>query len=163
VRFVPRLSDVVNDTLAVCSECGALPGQHHPVWCVDTIGAPLSGDETSVYADGALSVENPKEAAGRAKLPLHLCPPAAKREMTLALEIGANKYGPWNWRGAGINLMTYIGAMQRHLDAIHAGEDTDPDSGVSHIGHILAGAAIVADAEEHGMLTDDRPQRGGRE
>lgn len=101
--------------------------------------------------------ENPKEAAGRSKLQLQLVPTAAKREMTLALEIGGIKYGFWNWRGAGICLMTYIGAMQRHLDAIQNGEDMDPSSGVSHIGHILAGAAVVADATDVGMLTDDRP------
>jgi hypothetical protein len=102
-------------------------------------------------------VENPKEAAGRAKLQLQLVPPAAKREMTLALEIGAAKYGAWNWRTAGINLMTYIGAMQRHLDELHRGRSMDPESGVSHIGHILAGAAIVADALYVGKMNDDRP------
>lgn len=108
-------------------------------------------------SEARAGVENPKESAGRSKLQLQLVPPAAKREMTLALEFGTVKYGAWNWRAAGVNLMTYIGAMQRHLDAIQEGEDTDPDSGVSHIGHILAGAAMVADAKAGAMLNDDRP------
>jgi len=100
--------------------------------------------------------ENPKEAAGRAKLALQLCPPAAKREMALALENGATKYGAWNWRKAGIVLSTYIGACQRHLDAIADGEDVDPVSGLSHWAHILAGAAIVVDAQSGHMISDDR-------
>lgn len=102
-------------------------------------------------------VENPKEAAGRAKLQLQLCPPAAKREMALALEHGAQKYGAWNWREAGINIQTYLGALQRHADAIAVGEDMDLDSGLSHWAHILACSAIVVDALEHDMVTDDRP------
>lgn len=105
---------------------------------------------------------NPKEGAGAAKLPLQLVPAAASCEMALALRDGADKYGAWNWRKAGINLSTYIGALRRHIDAIAEGEDIDPGSGVSHIGHVLAGAAIVADATRHGMLTDDRPGRVGK-
>lgn len=105
-----------------------------------------------------MTAENPKEAEGAKKLPLQLVPPAAEREMALALAEGAGKYGPWNWREAGINLETYIGAMKRHINAIARGEDIDPLSGVSHLGHILAGAAIVVDAAEHGMLNDDRPK-----
>ena len=104
-----------------------------------------------------MTVENPKEAEGRKKLQLQLCPPAAKREMALALGHGAEKYGEWNWRDAGINLSTYIGALQRHLDAIQTGEDRDPSSDLSHWAHILAGAAIVVDAAECDMLNDDRP------
>lgn len=107
------------------------------------------------------AVENPKEAAGRAKVALQLCPPEAKRLMALALESGAEKYGAWNWRDAGIRLSTYIGAMQRHLDALADGEDTDPESGLPHVAHILAGAAIVADANKFGMLADDRHGAGG--
>lgn len=104
--------------------------------------------------------ENPKEAAGRAKVPLHLVPPAASREMALALGHGAAKYGEWNWRETHVNLMTYVGALKRHLDAIVSGEDADPESGLSHWAHALAGAAIVCDAMECGNLKDDRP--GGK-
>lgn len=101
--------------------------------------------------------ENPKESAGRSKLQLQLCPPAAKREMARALENGAKEYGAWNWRKGGIKLMTYVGAMQRHLDAIADGEDIDRESGFSHLGHILAGAAVVVDAFHASMVHDDRP------
>lgn len=100
--------------------------------------------------------ENPKEAAGRAKPQLQLIPPAASHEMAGAMSLGAEKYGPWNWRTAGINLTTYLGAMRRHLDAIIDGEDIDPESGFHHLGHVMAGCGIVLDARKHGKLNDDR-------
>ena len=107
--------------------------------------------------------ETPKEAAGRAKVPLHLIPPVASEQMALALWSGAHhpdgseRYGEWNWRDAGINLMTYVGALKRHIDGIVAGEWIDPKSGHPHMAHIMAGAAISLDAEAHGMMNDDRP------
>lgn len=106
------------------------------------------------------AVENPKEAAGAAKLPLQLVPAAASRDMALALAHGAAKYGKWNWRDAGIVLSTYIGALRRHVDALAEGEWINPDSGLPHIAHILAGAAIVSDAFENDMIELDYPPQG---
>ena len=54
-------------------------------------------------------------------------------------------------------MMTYLGAMKRHIDALLDGEDLAPDSGVHHLGHIAASCAIVLDAGKHGTLVDNRP------
>lgn len=105
--------------------------------------------------------ENPKEAAGRAKCPLHLNPPTALRQMAEALQHGALKYGEWNWRAAGINATTYIAAAMRHLTAWQDGEDND-SSGLSHIAHAMAGMAIVLDAQACGMMNDDRSKLSKR-
>ena len=110
-----------------------------------------------------MTVENPKESVGATKVPLHLIPPVASEQMALALLSGAynpdgtERYGPWNWRDAGINITTYVGAIKRHTDGIMAGEWIDPKSGHPHMAHIMAGAAIALDAEAHGMMNDDRP------
>lgn len=101
-------------------------------------------------------IENPKEAAGRAKCPLHLVPPVAMSATAYALEHGAEKYQKFNWRAAGINTTTYIAAALRHLTAYADGEDNDPSSGLSHIAHVMAGMAILLDAQACGMATDDR-------
>jgi hypothetical protein len=69
---------------------------------------------------------------------------------------GADKYGVFNWRKDHILASTYKGAMLRHLKAWAEGEDTDPDSGESHLYHIRACAAIVLDSEMHNTLIDDR-------
>ena len=103
---------------------------------------------------------NPKTAAGAKKVPLHLIPPVAKYHLALALQDGARKYGPFNWRSEPISISTYIGAMGRHTDLFWDGEDVASDSLIKHIAHIMASCAIMLDAEACGMLIDDRPGNG---
>ncbi|MDI4659527.1 MULTISPECIES: dATP/dGTP diphosphohydrolase domain-containing protein [Cobetia] len=99
---------------------------------------------------------NPKDAIGANKLPLHLWPVPATALGSLALLDGALKYGRTNWRAAGVRASIYVDACQRHLGAWFEGEDTDPDSGIHHLGHALACLAILTDAQHAGKLTDDR-------
>lgn len=101
--------------------------------------------------------EDPKGIAGLAKPQLQLVPPVINTAMAAALKIGADKYGPWNWRTNQVEIMTYLGAMRRHIDAVLEGEDLDPESGAHHLGHVAAGCAIVLDARAHGTLVDNRP------
>lgn len=100
---------------------------------------------------------DPKGLAGAAKCQLQLVPPVLSAETAKALALGAQKYGPWNWRENRVEIMTYLGAMKRHLDAVIEGEDIDPESGAHHLGHIAAGCGIVLDAAKHGHLIDNRP------
>lgn len=104
-----------------------------------------------------LELTDPKAVAGAAKPQLQLIPPALNAETAKALALGAAKYGPWNWRTNRVEIMTYLGAMKRHIDAIIEREDIDPESGASHFGHIAAGCGIVLDAQKHGTLIDNRP------
>lgn len=103
---------------------------------------------------------DPKQAAGEQKPQLQLIPPALNRETSLALALGARKYGPWNWREHKVEIMTYLGAMRRHLDCVLEREDFDPESGAHHLGHVAAGCGIVLDALKHGTLVDNRPPQG---
>jgi hypothetical protein len=107
-----------------------------------------------------MKVVNPKEAIGSRKVPLHLVPRVAKHFLALALEDGARKYGPYNWRNAGITLSTYIAAAERHLDALWDGENVAPDSNIHHLAHAMACCAIALDAMTLGKLVDDRPPAG---
>lgn len=90
---------------------------------------------------------------------LQLLPPVFSREVAAALSLGAQKYGPWNWRHNRVEMMTYLAAMKRHIDCIIEGEDIDPESGAHHLGHVAAGCAIVLDARKAGTLEDNRPPR----
>ena len=99
---------------------------------------------------------DPKGEAGAKKPQLQLIPPILGVETAKALVNGA-KYGPWNWRHTPVEMMTYIGAMKRHIDALIDGEDIDPESGAHHLGHVAAGCGIVLDARKHGTLVDNRP------
>ncbi len=101
--------------------------------------------------------ENPKTAEGQKKPQLALVPPAANEACAAAFADGARKYGAYNWRKTGVPYMTYVHAAKRHLDAMLDGEDTDPDSGTLHAGHVMACMAILVDAAACGKLEDDRP------
>lgn len=84
-------------------------------------------------------------------------------EMAKALECGRIKYTERNWMKNKVKMNTYRSAILRHLNAIAEGEDIDPESGAHHLGHVMAGCAIMLDARKHGMLVDDRvlPQMQG--
>ena len=99
---------------------------------------------------------NPKDSIGDKKLPLALLSGIAKIQWALAHLEGMLKYGAWNWREAGVRASIYISAMERHIEKYKAGEDRDPESGVHHLGNVMASCAILMEAEAIGKLTDDR-------
>jgi hypothetical protein len=99
---------------------------------------------------------NPKDLLGSNKIPLHLFPSTAITYGAIALLDGALKYGRNNFRHTGVRATIYIDAITRHLHAWTEGEDLDVDSGVPHLAHILASAAILVEAIEKGNLEDDR-------
>lgn len=59
--------------------------------------------------------------------------------MIRVLEFGAQKYAPENWK-KGLDTTEILESMMRHLAALMDGEETDPESGVSHMGHIQCNA-----------------------
>lgn len=103
---------------------------------------------------------NPKDIVGDTKPPLHLVPPAALIHFAMAMQDGAKKYGPYNWRQKKVELMCYLGACLRHVAACIDREDLDPKSKVHHLAHAGACCAIALDALETGNLIDDRPPAG---
>lgn len=54
-----------------------------------------------------------------------------------ALEYGANKYAPDNWK-KGLDKKEILDSTMRHISAVIDGEDLDPESKVKHIGHAMA-------------------------
>lgn len=104
---------------------------------------------------------NPKDAIGSNKLPLHLWPETATAVGCLAFLEGALKYGRGNFREIGVRSSIYYDAARRHLNSWFEGEDTDPESGLPHLGKALACIAILIDAQAAGKLNDDRQVRGG--
>ena len=104
---------------------------------------------------------NPKDRIGATKVDTTLIPVSAKVACAMALmDGGIVKYGEYNWRVEPVLVRTYIAAMQRHLDAFQEGEDYATDTGISHLGHVMAGAAILIDAMSQEKFVDDRPING---
>jgi hypothetical protein len=100
---------------------------------------------------------NPKEKAGKQKTQYHLVPPRVLKEVAEAMTEGANKYGPYNFRQAGVNMTTYYSSTLRHLNAWMEGEDIDPDSGLHHGVKAIAGLIVLMDSIMEGNANDDRP------
>jgi nucleoside 2-deoxyribosyltransferase len=107
------------------------------------------------------NTENPKDAIGSGKLPIHLWPASATMMGCIGLLNGMLKYGRSNWRVAGIRASIYYSALMRHMHAWFEGEDIDPDDDVPHLAAALACLAIVVDADAAGKLNDDRHVFGG--
>jgi hypothetical protein len=71
---------------------------------------------------------------------LSLLPRDFLDEVAKAMQHGERKYGRYNYRG-GMSWHRIVAAAMRHITAWNDGEDTDKESGVSHLGH--AGACIL--------------------
>jgi len=99
---------------------------------------------------------NPKTAYGEAKPKLSSTPFSALWDMGAVFELGAAKYGRFNWRAHEVSATVYFDAAMRHLSAWMDGEATDPESAQSHLAHVMACMAILIDAEKTGKLNDNR-------
>lgn len=130
---------------------------------IDAVSAPAPAEPVVPAVDRrvedrrAPASANPKDAAGRAKVPLWLLSPVAKAAWALAQFAGLKKYGAWNWRGTEVLASVYLSAAMRHLDAYLSGETHDPEDGTHHLGNVMACCAILLDAAACGKLIDDRP------
>ena len=103
---------------------------------------------------------NPKNVAARSKIGLALFPPAGLIHGAAACMHGANVYGAYNWRQENIAALEYCSAAMRHIVDWIDGEEVAPDSQVHHLGHAIAGLAILLDALESKTAIDDRPTHG---
>ena len=103
---------------------------------------------------------NPKDLLGIKKVQLNLVPPSSIIYQALAMEDGARKYGPYNWRQNKVIASIYVAAAMRHLHSWLDGEECASDSGKPHLAHALACLGIIVDAKETGNLVDDRPLPG---
>ncbi len=107
----------------------------------------------------SLPDDNPKTVFGMKKPRVLSCiPKVAISWLGQVMGNGADKYGAFNWRQKNITASIYEDAMARHMFAWAEGEDTDPDSGLPHLAHVMACAAILLDAADKNVLNDDRPR-----
>jgi hypothetical protein len=81
------------------------------------------------------------------KSPMALLPLEALEEIAKVLQMGANKYGKFNWRFVDDGLERYESALLRHLAAIHRGESIDPESNLSHYVHAACNAIFLVAIE----------------
>lgn len=66
------------------------------------------------------------------------------------LELGAQKYGDHNWRlvmAKEDGKDRYFNALMRHIIAWKNGELNDPESGLSHLAHVICNTAFLLETE----------------
>jgi hypothetical protein len=100
---------------------------------------------------------NPKDTEGMKRVPLGLFPQTAIIAGSMSMLEGHIKYRKYNWRDAGVRASIYGDALLRHAFAWWNGEDMDVKSGLPHLWKAIACLAILIDAEQCGVLMDDRP------
>lgn len=100
---------------------------------------------------------NPKDSIGIKKAPLSCCSMPVFHEVGFVMLSGARKYGRHNYRSVGVRASVYFDAAMRHLSSWFEGEDLDPESGVSHLVHVMSCMMVLRDAQIRGKMTDDRP------
>lgn len=75
--------------------------------------------------------------------------------MLLVLEFGAIKYAPDNWR-KGLHREEILESIQRHLIALLQGQEEDPESKISHVGHIMCNCMFYLYHHTHNSFTKER-------
>lgn len=75
--------------------------------------------------------------------------------MVEVLMFGATKYSSHNWK-KGLKYTEISESLQRHLNAFMEGEDNDPESKLSHLGHILCNAMFLSYMHIFRKDLDDR-------
>ena len=72
-----------------------------------------------------------------------------------AFGFGAQKYAPHNFK-LGLAYSRLAGAIMRHLAAFMDNENADPESGLSHLDHLLSSASMLKYMEANRPDMDDR-------
>lgn len=94
-------------------------------------------------------MRNPKEEPGSKKISFSAIPVLPIIRLARVMMLGAKKYGKLNWRKTEpIEEDTYYDAILRHLLQWRAGEEKDPESGQSHLAHVMACCVILMDAKD---------------
>jgi len=84
-----------------------------------------------------------------------LVPQSALIPMVRVLEFGAEKYAAHNWM-KGLSVVEICESLKRHLDAFMEGEDNDPESLLSHIGHMQCNTLFLSWMMQNRPDMDDR-------
>jgi hypothetical protein len=89
------------------------------------------------------------------KVELSLVPNSAMYAIARVFEAGAKKYEKNNWRRGMSHTVVYNCAL-RHMLKYSEGEDTDTETGESHLAHALTNLALLVEYQTTCPELDDR-------
>lgn len=105
-----------------------------------------------------IKIDGGGERKNTGKLPMELIPSSALIGLAEVLQEGAKKYAPRNWE-RGMKWSICYACILRHLLKWFMGEDKDPETGLSHLKHVLCNVAFLLEYETTFPDGDDRPKR----
>lgn len=79
-------------------------------------------------------------------------------ETIKVLEFGAKKYSVDGWKKTGYKFSDATNSLYRHVVALLRGQTHDPETGLSHYGHIMCNLMFVQYYFDHFPEHDDRAQ-----
>ncbi len=89
---------------------------------------------------------------------LSLIPYSALEQEAKVMGFGAKKYSRHNYK-KGFDYSRLIDAALRHVSQFNDGEDTDPESGESHLAHARCCLGMLIECIRLGTAKDDRYKR----
>ncbi len=98
---------------------------------------------------------------GRKPERMSLLPREALEALSRQFAYGADKYETYNWL-KGYPWSWSYDALQRHLLAWWDGEETDEESGESHLAAVGFHVMALLTFQERSLGSDDRPPKTGR-
>lgn len=111
---------------------GPHTGPHLPRNAVKVNLSPEQDQQIEEMLAGGVAARGNSGKARWSLLPIEVLEPVVQ-----VLMFGAKKYAAWNFTNKeGLSWTETGESMQRHLNAWLRGEDNDPESGLSHLGHI---------------------------
>jgi hypothetical protein len=111
----------------------------------------LPAEQTPEYKAAAAAIRPEGDRSLRyntGKPDYSLIPLASLKEAAKVLEYGATKYARDNWRKP-TNWSVSYACLMRHMAAWQSGEDLDPESGFSHLGHAACNILQMLDMLEN--------------
>lgn len=110
----------------------------------DKVSDNIGGVRTITEPAGGVMDEGKERASrfNKGKLEWSNVDFKALEPMVKALMFGAKEYGKYNYR-KGLIRDEILDSLMRHVFALLDGEENDPKSGESHIGHIQANAMFL--------------------
>lgn len=115
------------------------------------------GCELTRWGDQVLTTKSGAKRANGGKIRWDLMPIAPMRDTAMIWTFGADKYGDRNWE-KGFDWSGPYASLQRHLQAWFAGEDFDPESGMSHLAHAACNLMMLQQFEYTHQEGDNRPK-----
>jgi hypothetical protein len=114
---------------------------------------PAAKESSIKHSPPASPIDGIKHDEG--KPPLSMISRELLEELANVRAFGAKKYEKNNWK-KGFKYTRSIDAALRHISAFNSGEDKDPESGLSHIGHALACLEHLLHDAKYRPENDDR-------